>query len=207
MGTALRQAQGPSLLVDRASDGEVELAVVVACGAKHVVEAIAPVETEQAEHRQVDTHADSCRTLHIEGVEVLEPEPAVTSLKEGQGVDGSLRIQRERVTQLQSVFRHHVTTLVGIVIITWCQRVVSITTHTDQFAAVERIVAQTVATQEETMERRGADLLVKVTQITEAHTGHHHEFLIEFSIPSRLEGPAVHLNPASYVKLCLLYLS
>ena len=95
-------------LINRATDGEVELAVVVACGAVHIVEAVAPIEAEQTEHGQVDTHTKTRRTFHIEGVEILEPKPAVTSFEEGQGIDGSLRVQRERVTQLQGVFRQKV---------------------------------------------------------------------------------------------------
>ena len=40
-----------SALIDRTTNGEVELAVVVASGAIHVVEAIAPIEAQQTEHR------------------------------------------------------------------------------------------------------------------------------------------------------------
>ena len=107
-GAALRQAQGPSLLVNRTTDGEVELAMVVARGTVNVVEAVAPVEAEQAEHRQIDAHAETCRSFYIEWVKVVEPEPAVARLQEGKGIDGSLRIQGERITHLQGVFRHYV---------------------------------------------------------------------------------------------------
>ena len=48
-----------SALVNRSTNGEVELAVVVACHAIDVIEAIAPVEAKQAEHGQVDSHAQT----------------------------------------------------------------------------------------------------------------------------------------------------
>ena len=169
--------------------------MVITCRAIDIIEAIAPVEAKQAEHRQIDTHAETCRTLHIERIEVLEPEPAVTGFEEGQGIDGGLWIQRERITQLQGVFREHVATLVGIVIGTRRQRVVGITTHTHQLAAVHGIAAQAIAAHEVTMEGRRPNLLVIVAQIAEAHAGHHHEFLIEFGVPYSLKGPAVHLDP------------
>ena len=90
--TALRQAQGPSLLVDGAADGEVELAVVVTCSPKHIVEAITPVKAQQAKHRQIDADTDTSRTFHIEGIEALEPEPTIACLKESQSIDGRLWI-------------------------------------------------------------------------------------------------------------------
>ena len=175
-----------------------ELAVVVALCAIHIIEAIAPVEAQQAEHRQIDADADTSRTLHIKRVESIEPEPAVTRLQEGQGIDGGLWIQRERITHLQSVFCHNVTAIAsrtGAAVEARRQRVVGIATHTDQLAAVERIVAQAIAAKEETVERRGTDLVVVVAQIAEAHAGHHHKFLIKLGVPSGLESPAVHLNP------------
>ena len=57
--TALRQAQGPQLLVNRASDREVELAMIISCGAINIVEAVALVEAKQTEHGQEDAHADT----------------------------------------------------------------------------------------------------------------------------------------------------
>ena len=67
--------------------------MVVARGTVNVVEAVTPVEAEQAEHRQIDAHAETCRTLHVKRVEVVEPEPAVACLQESESVDGGLRIQ------------------------------------------------------------------------------------------------------------------
>ena len=92
-GAALRQAQGPSLLVNRTTDGEVELAMVAARGAVDVVEAVTPVEAKQTKHRQEDAHTETGRSFHIKRVEIVEPEPAVACLQEGEGVDGSLWIE------------------------------------------------------------------------------------------------------------------
>ena len=49
-----------SALINRSSYGEVELAMVVARSAVDVVEAVAPIETQQAEHRQIDAYAETC---------------------------------------------------------------------------------------------------------------------------------------------------
>ncbi len=70
-----------SRLIYRASDGEVELAVIVTSGAIHVIESITPVEAKQTKHREEDTHTHACRPFHIKRIKVLEPEPAVTRLK------------------------------------------------------------------------------------------------------------------------------
>ena len=202
--TALRRAQGPSPLVDRATDGEVELAVVLTRGTIDVVEAIAPVETQQAKHRQEDADAETCGAFHLEGVEVLEAEPTVTSLEEGQGIDGGLRIQRERITHLQGVLGHEVTTCAtraGVVIIARREGVVAVATHTHQLTAIHGDVVQAITTEIVTVERRGTDLTVEVAQIAKAHTGHHHELVVEFGIPCCLEAPAVHLDPLVFFVL------
>ena len=172
-----------------------ELTVVFACNALDVVEAVAPVEAEQAEHRQIDAHTETSRTLHIERVEVLKAKPAVTSLKEGQRIDGGLRVKRQRIAQFKGVFREHVATSCASVVVTRCKRIVAITTHTHQLAAIKRIVVQAIATEEITMEWGRANLRVEVTEIAKAHTGHQHKFLIKFGIPSSFEGPTVHLHP------------
>ena len=70
-------------LVDR----DMELAVfAVASG--HIIETVSVVEAEQAEHRQIDAHADTGRLVHIEGVILPFVEPALASLQEGEHVDG-----------------------------------------------------------------------------------------------------------------------
>ena len=48
------------------------------------VEAVAPVNAEQTDHRQEDTHAYTGAALDLEGIEVPDIAPAVTSFEEGQ---------------------------------------------------------------------------------------------------------------------------
>ena len=85
-----------------------ELTAVIACSAIDIIEAITPVEAEQTEHGQVDTHADTSRTFHLKRVEMLETEPAVACLKEGERIDSGLRVERQRITQLKRIFREDV---------------------------------------------------------------------------------------------------
>ena len=70
-----------------------ELAAVATRHAVDVIEAIAPVEAEQAKHRQIDTYAHACRTLHVEGIEVLESQPTIACLKESECIYGGLWIE------------------------------------------------------------------------------------------------------------------
>ena len=66
------------------SDYEVELALAV----DGVVEAVAPIDAEQADHRKEHTHADSGGALDLEGIEVPDISPAVSSFEEQEGEDG-----------------------------------------------------------------------------------------------------------------------
>ena len=63
------------------SDYEVELALAV----DGVVEAVAPVDAEKADHGKEHAHADTGGTLDLERVEVTDVSPAVSSFEEEVG--------------------------------------------------------------------------------------------------------------------------
>lgn len=81
-----------------------ELASRSVGSAWHLVEAIAPVESQKSEHGQEDTGAHTSGAIHLERVEVLETEPAVTCFQEAHGIDGSRGVKRQGITQLQGIF-------------------------------------------------------------------------------------------------------
>ena len=67
------------------SEDEVE--VTAALLAEYLVEAIRPVDTHHADHRQKDTHTRTGASLHAERIELLDRSPCVTALDKGQGID------------------------------------------------------------------------------------------------------------------------
>ena len=80
------------------TDNEVELASSV----DRVVETVAPVDTEQTDHRKEDSGADTGRPLDLERIEVLYVRPAVTALEECEHEYLGLRLENDRITELDS---------------------------------------------------------------------------------------------------------
>ena len=64
-----------------------------------VVEAVAPVNTQQTNHREEHTHTYTGAALDLERVEFSDIAPAVTTFQEEQGINGTLRLQDHRVTE------------------------------------------------------------------------------------------------------------
>ena len=91
------------------SDKEVELASVLL---HRIVETVAPVDTEQTDHREEPPHADTCGTLDLERIELLDVRPAVSTLKEAQHEDRGLWLEDDRITELH---RELVIDIAGIV--------------------------------------------------------------------------------------------
>ena len=52
------------------SENEVELTATLGGACIGTVETVSPVDTHQTDHRQEDAHADTCRALDVEGIEV-----------------------------------------------------------------------------------------------------------------------------------------
>ena len=55
------------------------------------------VNTEHTEHRQIDTHTETGRTINIERVEILNAEPIVTCFNESECIYRSCRVKRKRI--------------------------------------------------------------------------------------------------------------
>lgn len=117
------------------SEDEVELRTSAIAGLVFV-EAPAPVDTEQAEHRQIDADTDTGRAFQIEWVELLEVAPAVTGFEKRQRPDIGRLIEQQRVSELDCEFGIQITV---ITIITASsvrsQRTGGITAHANHFDA------------------------------------------------------------------------
>ena len=66
-----------------------------------IVEAPAPVDTQQTYHREEYTHADTGAALNLEWIEITYIRPAVTAFEEGQHKDSTLRLENHRITELK----------------------------------------------------------------------------------------------------------
>ncbi len=66
---------------------EHEVELTAASATPYLVETVAPVNTEEAEHREIETHTHTGTTLEVEGGEVFNGGPTVTCLSEGESVD------------------------------------------------------------------------------------------------------------------------
>ena len=73
------------------------------------VEAVAPVYTQQADHREEHTHAHTGASLDLERVEFADVAPAVTAFQEGQYKYRALRLQDNRVAEFYREFIIHIT--------------------------------------------------------------------------------------------------
>ena len=69
-----------------------------------IVEAVAPVNTEQTDHRQEDTHAYAGAALDLERIEVLDVAPAVSAFEKSQHEDSGRRLEDYGIAQLHGVF-------------------------------------------------------------------------------------------------------
>ena len=65
-----------------------------------LVKAVSPVNTHQADHRQIDTHTNTGRAFHLERIELARLCPGITTFHEGQSVDRRIA-QQERIAKLQ----------------------------------------------------------------------------------------------------------
>ena len=167
-------------LIDGASDGEVELASRSVASTRHRVEAVAPVEAEESEHRQIDANADAGGAVHLERIEVLEAQPAVTSLKESHGVDGSRGVERQGITELEGIFGEDVAAVHVVVVVSRGKRFILVAAHAYDFLTVEHVArGDTVAAKVEAVERRRTDVVGIMAKVAESDTCHQHQLVIK----------------------------
>ena len=69
------------------SEDEVELAAALGGRVGGGIESVAPVDTEHADYREVESYAETCGSLDLEGRELLPRVERVTALKESQHIN------------------------------------------------------------------------------------------------------------------------
>ena len=79
----------PCFGLELLSEDKVELASALTAVVV-LVETVSPVDTHQADHRQLDTYTATCRAFHLDRIELAGLCPGVTALYEGQSVDGRI---------------------------------------------------------------------------------------------------------------------
>ena len=74
---------------------EDEVEVRAAFGSVDLVETVSPVDTHHADHREIDADTGTGAALELEGREVLDGSPGITSFDECQTVDGGGGLEHE----------------------------------------------------------------------------------------------------------------
>ena len=77
-----------------------------------IVESPSPVNSKQTDHREEDSLTHTGRPLDLERIEIPDVRPAVTSFQEEQRIDSRLRLQDDRITELDSKLVIHITCIV-----------------------------------------------------------------------------------------------
>jgi len=131
------------------SKDEMELAASVGRTAEDFVKAVCPVNTEQTDHRQINTDTGTGRAFQVERVEVFNLAPGITALQEDKAEDIGAIAKDEGITELQRE------TIVGITgVATGRERTVVVTAQTYGFGGIAvTVTAHTVTTDIEGLER------------------------------------------------------
>ena len=179
----------------------------VAAAGGTAVEAVAPVYTQQADHREEHTHTHTGASLDLERVEFADVAPAVTAFQEGQYKYRALRLQNHRIAELHRKFIVYVTGIAKTVLavrgeLARGQGIVLVATQGDDFRAVGHVAGHAVAAHLEVLERGIAPVAVVVTQVTELRAGHQHQVSHQFSVYCAVELPLVVLNPLVALGSC-----
>ena len=108
-----------------------EVATAIRFASEYIIEAIGPVYTEQANHRQEDSHAGTHRALHIEGIELLHIVPGISTFCKHQSIDVGAVVQHKGIAHL------HSETIIGIAIVAvGSERTVVISTQSDGLGSI-----------------------------------------------------------------------
>ena len=127
---------------------EHEVEVASAFPVEDSVEAVCPVNTHHANHREEDTHTETGRTFQIEWREVLNVGPRVTSLKECESVDCRCRLKHEREVQF------HPEACVGVAfLLIWSELTIVVPAQTDGLCRIGVTARHSVATDVESLKR------------------------------------------------------
>ena len=129
------------------------------------VEAVAPVDADEAEHRHIESHADACRVVHLEGLELLDGAPRVAAFEETENVGCDAGAFDDGLAQFEGVAVEDGGTVVG------AEAGVLVAAQGHHFAAVEDPRGEAVAADIVASEGREADVAVVVAHISEAEAG------------------------------------
>ena len=164
---------------------EHEVDLTSAAGSPYLVETVGPVDTKEAEHREIDPGSDAGASLKVEGGEIFHVIPCVARLGECYGIDGGGGLEQEREVELESELA------VGITLIARRSELsVLISAHTDSLGGVGIVSGHTVTSEIEGLERC-LDMLVEGAEQTEVGAGHQHESPFAVRIRERGESLAL----------------
>ena len=164
------------------------------------VEAVTPVDTDQAYDREVNPRSHARRPLQVEGIEILDVGPGVTSLGEDEGENRGLGLKDNRVAQLDGKLVVHITGVVvavGIIgtVSYRSQRIVLVTAERNDIVAVSAVAGHAVAAHEEALEGRISPAPVIVAEIPEMCPCLKDQVTGKLGVEIGLESPFVVLNP------------
>lgn len=163
--------------------------VGAACG---TVEAIAPVDADEAEHGHEDTHAEAGGVVEFEGLEVADVAPAVAAFEESEDPEGEAGGLDDGLADFDGVAVEDRATVGGV------EGVVVITTQGHHLAAVEHPCGEAVAAHKVATKGRLADVLVKVSHPAETGTGVEDHVADEVHDPRSAEVDFVVFDPAEF---------
>ena len=147
-------------LVEALAYAEVELTT-----AGGTIESVAPVNTDESQHGQIETDAEACGVVQLEGLELGEVGPTVTTLEEAQHPNNGTGTLDDGLTQFKREAIEDRATIEGI------QRVVLIASQGDHLTTIKDPGGETVTAEEIASKGGQSDVIVVVSHPTKAETG------------------------------------
>ena len=95
------------------------------------VETIAPVNTDEAKHGEVEAHTDACRVIHLERLELREGFPAVAAFDEAKEPNGGAATLNDGLAEFEGKTVEDRTATVG------SKGVVLVATQGDDLATIK----------------------------------------------------------------------
>ena len=129
------------------------------------IEAIAPVNTNESQHGQIETDAEACGVVQLKRLELGEVGPTITTLEEAQHPNNGTGTFNDGLTQFKCEAVEDRTTVEGI------QRVVLIATQGDHLSTIKDPGGETVTAEEIASKGGQSDVIVVVSHPTKAETG------------------------------------
>ena len=147
------------------ANDEVRLPSTGCSAIRHRIEAIGNVHSHQTKHRHEDAQTNSSTTLQVKRTVVPEIVIIVSSFQERQWEYLSRRVVGEDVSEFKDVFIVQRTTS------NWGNGVVLVPAKTDDLAAIDYEIGQTITSYIEAFERRQAQIFVVRTEVSKFPMG------------------------------------